>query len=857
MRFASNFRSLLAICALLSISCSYLKAQANMSGVVIDPDGAVVPNVTVQLKTLRGAIVDGGIAVSDPEGIFRLSHIPPGDYELCVPAKYGFNAYQAPVHIAAGVPPRLRIQLIPAAVAQNVTVSSEVDKLTLDPSANKDQVTTDAKMLEKLPVLDQNYIATLTPFLDQAGVATSGVSIIVDGIEMKGTGVSASAIAEAHINNDPYSAETNRPGKGRIEIITKPGSPQLHGSLSFTFRDSAFDAKNYFALSKPFEQKRIYEGSITGPLSFDHETTFLLSGTRQEDNLQSVVHADLPSGIFSANVPTPLNDTEFAARVTRDFSPGHRVSLQYNVTDTVTRNQGAGGLVLAQTGTNAEAREDDVIFNDRIIISPTFLNQLQLFFEKDYDPTRSALEAQKIVVDGAFIGGGAQGDLLATENNLKINDIVSWTRGRHYVKFGVNIPNLSRRAWEDHSNREGTFNFSSLADYEANTPYSFTQQTGIGRTVFWMNEIGTFVQDQIQLRPNLQVSLGLRYDWQTYFKSIHDFAPRISAAYTTADHKTVLRAGAGVFYDRSGAQAIADLTRFNGVILRSFTLLDPGYPAPYLPDTNLATLPTNLVQLSSRAHLPYVNNFSAGAERQLVKGLTIAVTYRGTIGVDMFRSRDVNAPLPPFYGARPNPGLGVVRQIESEGRQIGNALDLTLQGNAGRWFSGLAQYTFSHTNNNTGGITWFPANQYSLAGEYGRADFDQRHRFNLLGTVNQDHWLNLGVAAKLYSGTPFTETSGNDTFNTGILNARPAGVNRNTLQTAGNIDLDLRWSRDFPLTHKSVDQTSLFSIAADAFNVTNRTNYTSYVGNVQSSFFGQPTAAAPGRKLQFSARIKF
>jgi hypothetical protein len=857
MRSVLLFRLSLLVCALLAMSCGRLHAQANVDGTVVDPDGAVVPNVTVQLQTVYGATVEDGSAVSDAEGHFRLPHVPSGDYELKIPAKYGFEAYQAPIHITAAVPPHLRIQLIPAAVAQSVTVAPEADKLTLDPAANRDQVTADAKMLEKVPVFDQNYIAALAPFLDQTGVATSGVSIIVDGIEMKGTGVSASAIAEAHINNDPYSAETNRPGKGRIEIITKPGSPQIHGSLNFTFRDSVFDAKNYFAVAKPFEQKRIYEGSITGPLGSDHKTTFLLSGTRQEDNLQSVVYADMPSGIFSANVPTPLHDTEFAARVAHDFSPNHRVSLQYNVTDIITRNQGVGGLVLAQAGTNAEAREDDVIFNDRIIISPTLLNQLQLFFEKDYDPTRSVSEAQKIVVDGAFTGGGAQGDLLATENNLKINDIVSWTHGHHYVKFGVNIPNLSRRAWDDHSNREGSFNFSSLADYDANTPYSFTQQTGVGRTIFWMNEIGSFVQDQIQLRPNLQVSLGLRYDWQTYFKSIHDFAPRVSGAYTTPDHKTVLRAGAGVFYDRSGAQPMADLTRYNGVILRSFTLLNPGYPDAYPQDMNLATLPTNLVQLSSRTHLPYITNFSAGAERHLVKGMTVAATYRGTIGIDMFRSRDVNAPLPPFFVARPNPNLGVVRQIESEGRQVGNALDFTVQGNAGRWFSGMAQYTFSHTNNNTGGIAWFPANQYSMAGEYGRADFDQRHRFNFLGTVNQDHWLNLGVAAKLYSGTPYTETSGNDTFNTGILNARPAGVNRNTLQTADNLEFDLRWSRDLPLTSKGSDKGPLFSIAADAFNIANRANFTSYVGNVQSSFFAEPTAAAPARKLQFSARIKF
>jgi hypothetical protein len=844
------------VSAICLLPLHFVLAQVSVAGTVVDPDGAAVPNVEVALKTLHGDPVAGGTADADAVGHFRLAGIAPGDYQLEVPAKYGFERYQAPVQVRPGMHD-LRIHLTPPVVTQDVQVAPETSQVSMDPAANRDQVSTSAGMLEKVPVFDQDYVATLTPFLDQTGVATSGVSLIVDGVEMKGTGVSASAIAEAHINNDPYSVETNRPGRGRIEIITKPGSPQLHGTLNFTFRDSVFDARNYFAITKPFEQKRIYEGSITGPIPVDHNTTFLLSGSRQEDNLQSVVHADTVSGIVSANVPSPIHNTEFAARISRDFSPKHRVSLQYNVTDTVSENLGAGGLVLPQSGVNAQAREDDVIFNDRVVISPTLLNQLQLFFEKDYNPTRSVLAAQKVVVDGAFTGGGAQADSLNTENNLKINDIVSWSHKRHYVKFGVNIPNLSRRAWEDHSNRVGTYNFSSLTDYEANTPYSFTQQEGVGRTVFWMNEIGAFIEDQIKIRPNLQASLGLRYDWQTYFKSLHDFAPRFSVAYSPADRKTVLRAGAGLFYDRSGAQSMADLKRYNGVILRSFTLLNPSYPSPYPPDTDPATLPTNLVQLANGTRIPYVANYSVGAERQLVKGLTVSATYRGTTGVALFRSRDVNAPLPPSYQVRPDLNLGVVRQIESESRQIGNALDLTLSSNASRWFSGLAQYTFSHTNNNTGGIAWFPANQYSLQGEYGRANFDQRHRFNLLGTINEDHWLNLGVGAKLYSGTPYTETSGNDTFNTGILNARPAGVNRNTLESGGNLQFDLRWSHDLLSRRKASDKPFSFSLAVDAFNITNRTNYTSYVGNVQSSFFEQPTAALPARKLQFTGRIKF
>lgn len=840
---------------LLLLGCVHIFAQVSLTGSVVDPSGATVPDVDINLKAANGAVLQH--VVADAAGKFHLQQVSPGHYVLEVPAKYGFENYSLQLEVTKAATPPIRIQLVLAAVQEQVVVAANAGNMTTDAAENRDQVTASSQMLEKVPVFDQNYIAALTPFLDQSAVGTNGVTIIVDGVEMKGTGVSASAIAEAHINNDPYSAETNRPGKGRIEIITKPGTPQVHGSFTFTFRDSVFDAKNYFALTKPFEQKRIYEGSITGPLGNDHKTTFLVSGTRQEDNLQAIVHAVTSTGLVSTNVPTPLHDTEVAVRVAHDFSPSHRVSLQYNVTDTITRNQGVGGLVLAETGSNAESREDDVIFNDRIIVSPTLINQLQLFFEKDYDPVRSTLSARKMVVDGAFTNGGAQADFLQTENNLKINDIVSWSHGKHYLKFGINIPNLSRRAWEDKSNRLGTYNFASLADYQAQNPYSFTQQQGIGKTIFWMNEIGAFIQDQMQLRPNLQVSVGLRYDWETYFKTTHDFAPRVSLAYSTRDHKTVIRTGAGLFYDRSGAQPMADLKRYNGVILRSYTILNPGYPNPLPPDVLPSSLPTNIVRQASDTHMPYSAHYSFGVERQLSQEFTLAATYRGSLGMGTFRSRDINAPLPPDYATRPDLNLGVVRQIESRGRQVANALDITLAGKGTRWFSGMAQYTFSRTNNNTGGIIWFPANQYDLTGEYSRADFDQRHRFNLLGTINEDHWLNLGVGAQLYSGTPYTETSGVDSFKTGLLNARPAGVNRNSLETASNVELDLRWSRDISIARKKTDAAPLISFAVDGFNVTNRTNYTSYVGNIQSSFFEQPTAALPGRRLQFSAHIKF
>jgi hypothetical protein len=186
-----------------------------------------------------------------------------------------------------------------------------------------------------------------------------------------------------------------------------------------------------------------------------------------------------------------------------------------------------------------------------------------------------------------------------------------------------------------------------------------------------------------------------------------------------------------------------------------------------------------------------------------------------------------------------------------------NAFDLSFRGRAGRWFSGQAQYTLARAENNTGGINWFPQDQYNPNNEWGRANLDRLHSFNLLGNINPGHCLTLGVSATLYSGTPYNETTGDDSFHTGLGNARPEGVGRNTLQAGGTADLDLIWNHDFQLTKATGDKTKILTVGVSAFNILNHANYTTYIGSLSSSLFGQPTAALPGRQMQFSLGYRF
>jgi hypothetical protein len=243
-------------------------------------------------------------------------------------------------------------------------------------------------------------------------------------------------------------------------------------------------------------------------------------------------------------------------------------------------------------------------------------------------------------------------------------------------------------------------------------------------------------------------------------------------------------------------------------------------------------------------------------ERQLYRATTLTLSYFRTSG-SLFRSRDINSPLPPLFAARPDPSLNVLRQIEASAHQVTNSLEISFRGNVTKYFTGMAQYTLGRAYNNSSGIAAFPANNYDLSGEWSRADSDQRHRFNLLGTVRAGRAFNIGAAIQAESGKPYTVTTGRDGNNDGLALDRPAGVRRNNLEGPGYLGLDLRWSKDFMLDTAKKEKSPKITAALDAFNVINRVNYSGYIGNQSSPFFGRAIASQPARRLQLSMRFVF
>lgn len=831
--------------AVLAILLAVVCAGATLTGVVLDPSGAPAPGALVTLRPTERT------ALTDYQGVFRFEDLPQGRYELEVRREH-FKTARLWVSVGPRSGRPLRIVLELARLEQKLTVTDAAG-LSTNPAENPDVVQLDPDLLKSLPVLNLDVLGAAALFLDPAQIGARGHSLVVDGMETDRLGVTASAIREVRINQNPYSAEFSSPGRGRLEVTTAKAESAYHGQFNLILRHHRLDARNAFAASGPRQQRRTFEGHLTGPLGRSRKLSFLLSGSREIDHQESVVFAQTLAGLVRQQVPRVERDAEFNFRL--NYQPDARRSFawRYEIEADSTRGDDIGGVNLPEVGTDGRDREQALYFTWQAVHSPRWLHQFQARPRRQRgDQTSRTPGVPKLVVEDAFVGGGGQNEQLQRHWRVELSDLWSWSSTRHWLKLGAAATQLDRTDFHDLSHREGIFYFSSLEDYAARRPFAFTRQSGSGRLRFWNVGLAGFLQDDFRWRPNLSFGLGLRYERFLYPGDSDNFAPRFSFAWAPgARPKTVLRGGAGLFYERLGGGSVRNALLFDGLKLRRVLLVDPGFPDPFAGAGFNVQQPPAIVRLSPRLGAPYLLHSSLGLSRPLTPKATLTITYAEIRGLKQFRSRDANAPVPPDF-TRPNPALSTVRTIESSARMAGRSLEAGLRGSLTRWFNGAVLYSLGRTFNDSDGPDSLPADSLDLSREWARAAFDRLHRFHLAGKLTAAEWFEVGLILQLESGAPYSLTTGRDDNRDGSARDRPHGVARNSLQGTGLAVLDVRWERKFPI--REPIQARLL---VDAFNALNRVNYTRWVGNLSSPFFGRPVAARPARRLQLGLRLEF
>ena len=320
-------------------------------------------------------------------------------------------------------------------------------------------------------------------------------------------------------------------------------------------------------------------------------------------------------------------------------------------------------------------------------------------------------------------------------------------------------------------------------------------------------DVGAFIGDEWRLKRNLTINLGLRYEGQTNINDWKDFAPRLGLAWAPGGSKpgskpkTVIRSGFGLFYQRFDIANFLTLERFNGVTRQQYVVTNPDF-FPTVPPVSSLTAASSqqaVEKLGPNLRAPYLMQSALSVERQLPAHTTMAITYVNSHSPNQFLTNDINAPLPGTYNPQV-PGSGTyplgtpeaVFQVGSSGLYNQNELIVNVNSRINGSVSLFGSYVYNHALSNTDysppprntdfnpaisfgalGVGTFPANPYSLAGEYGPASTDIRNQGSFGGSIATKWGFSFNPLVILESGAPFNITAGQDLYGDTLFNGRP------------------------------------------------------------------------------------
>ncbi len=953
---------LLGVFVSLLFSSALFAQTGTLRGIVTDESGAIVPGAKI---TLTGNAATANRAIAGDDGSYSLTGITPGEYVVEASAP-DLTVAPLKVMIRPGAQ-ILNLQLKVASVAQQVTVEDRAVTVTPEPANNASATVLAGNDLQALSDNPDDLIAELIAIAGPAA-GPGGASVFIDGFS-NGQLSSKESIREIRINQNPFSAEYDRVGTGRVEILTRPGTNQFHGSGFFNFGNDFWNSRNPYAHQKAPFLLREYGGNLSGPMG--KRASFFLDVRRDATDNGAIINGTtldpVTLGIidpFTDVFRIPQRRLGINPRTDYQLSPNNTLTVRYGFMHVDIPSAGVGGFNLTSRAAGTTTTTHTVQATETAVFAENMVNEARFQFFRTSNQITPTTVGPAIQVLGAFNGGASPaGHSFDTQNNYEFQDYVSVVHGRHSWRFGMRL----RRQADDNvspQNFKGTFTFSggdaplldannqpvldsagqavpatitSIERYRRTllfqrlgfTPLQ-TATLGGGATQFSIIagdsglsasqfDLGAFISDDWKISPSLTMSLGFRYEAQTNIHDRHDLAPRVGVAWGLAP-KTVARAGFGIFYDRFGLANTMTALRRNGVRQQQYILTNPDFfPSP--PSiSSLAAFQSMQVreQVSPALVAPAFYQSMISIERQLPRNTTMALTFANSHGLHVLRSRDVNAPLTGTYdpdvpgsGVYPLGPVGAVFLMESSGLYNQRQLIVTVNSRASKYVSLTGSYTLNHAMSNTDGLGTFPANPYSIAGEYGPAATDVRRRMSLGGSINTKWNVLFSPLVNVASGPPFDITAGRDIYGTTLFNGRPGiaadpnrpGViqtvyglldpnptpderilHRNYGRGPGTISVNMHITKAVKLGPKPAEAAQsrsrssggseikrpyTLSITMEMVNILNHTNPGPIIGNITSPLFGranQPAGgggfagfseAANNRRLELQARFTF
>lgn len=536
-----------------------------------------------------------------------------------------------------------------------------------------------------------------------------------------------------------------------------------------------------------------------------------------------------------------------------------------------------------------------------------------------------------------------------TDDTFQIVDNISLQRGTHTIKAGIDLRPFRSNNFNPGSSR-GDFRFtglytgSGLADLLLGLIAQDTRGIGDAERGRLQKSYGFYVQDDWKINSHLTFNLGLRYeldpplteannrlsnfDVQTrtiivaaqngigsevYLTDKNNFAPRFGFAWQPfSNQKTVVRGGYGIYYDLPivgnelgglyGNPPFRSINTFTGTTTVPITLNNP-FPAAQLGASTLS--PTG-VQRDLKTS--YLQNFSLGVQREILKDVVVEVSYVGNKGTNLIRTRNINQAVlgtGSINSRRPFAGFGNITYRESSASSIYHSLQARAEKRFTRGFTFLGSYTWSKAIDDSSGVPASaassnnPQNSYDLRAERGLSEFDVRHRFVLSGIYelpfgNGKPFLQNGIAAGILgnwevagifaaqTGRPFTPRLSSDRSNTGQLQDRPNLVGDSSLSnpdpqlffntaafaipaagTFGNAGRNILTGPGYSNIDLALVKRIRFGeernveLRGEVFNALNRPNFDLPNSFADSAQFGRIFSAGSARQIQLGLKFSF
>jgi hypothetical protein len=793
VRLKPSFAIILALFFWAQAQAQAPGATGTLRGQVTDPSGAVVPNAAVAVFVSGEA---SHATATNRSGNYEVGNLMPGKYTVTASA-HGFALFvQNDVDVAAGQVAQFNISLEIDVRQEKVNVQEQTPQVDVNPGSNANSIVLNGKDLEALPD-DPDELQSDLEALAGPSAGPNGGQIYIDGFT-GGQLPPKASIREIRINQNPFSAEYDKLGYGRIEILTKPGTDKYHGQFSVEGNSSAMNSRNPFlgmAPQEPYDSET-YMGNLGGPIG--KRASFFFNVQRRNINEIAVVNAErLDSNFqpipFQASVPNPRTRTNLSPRLDYQVSANNTLTARYQYFHDAQENAGVGQFALPSVGANTSSSENTLQLTDTQVLGAKAVNETRFEYERESSQRTPLSTALGISVPGSFIGGGSNaGAQRDHQDHFELQNYTSVQLGKHFAKFGGRL-RTTREVNTSGAGFNGSYTFPDLQTYAnalqgkpGGTPSQFsinaTTSGSIPKVEATVVDAGLYVQDDWKVRPTFTLSGGLRFETQNAIHDHADVAPRVGFAWGIGGGgknapKTVLRGGFGLFYDRFGEELVLNANRNNGITQQEYLVPLPTFFPAIPPADSLPPQQQTIYKISPTLHAPYVMQTAFSLERQVTKMANVTVSYLNARGVHQFVSLNINAPTPGTPGSvgpPPFPNQGPIYQYSSDGVFRQNQLITNFNIRAGTKLSVFGFYSLNYANSDASGASSFPADAYNLSADYGRASFDTRHRVFFGGTIGLPHGFRLSPFMIFNSGSPYNVTVGQDLNNDSVLNDRPS-----------------------------------------------------------------------------------